>query len=384
MANYRDDETSGIVASESYTAGWGLILQDVAITATAFMLATGGVFSDNAIAGDSFQLFQSSGVEDVIHISEAWRLTGARSQQVTDTAVGSDTLQVSALALVEDGATAQDAIEDRRNASVVEHVTVSDLLTDTKHSSRQMTDNLKVTDVFSTVTRKQVEDSAIASDSVVSRSVVKARIEETATASDSIDNSSQHGERLFDVAISGDAFKHHLSAKYQWADTAYAEDALQGEGTSSAWTANLSGYAVSRYSPYAFSSIAVVDGVLYGTRFSGVYRLDGVGSTEIVTAMLKTPSLDLSGDTLCYPNSVYLSYKTDGAVSLNVATSQSGQWGDYDYELPTEMADEMTTGRITLGRGLRGRYYRITLTTEATHFSAVELLATLDKSTRRI
>ncbi|MFZ4537186.1 hypothetical protein [Propionivibrio sp.] len=384
MPNYRDDETSGAVASEVYTSRLGMWLQDTARAVATVVIATSFTFSDSATAKDAMtdgSLLRSS---DTATVSETYLTLAALRQNITDTGSAKDSLAVFQRTQVTDGAIAGDAITGLVTSRLTDSATASDTLTHAKRSMRQIAETATASDLVTTITRQQVSEAASASDIAVSFSTIRIRITDTAMAQDSLSETSLQSATMTERATASDSLWQHLSASTRWTDSAYASDELSGVGVGGAWTANVDKFATSRYYPYDFTSLAVINGTLYGTCPRGVFRLDDPASTEIIKTQLVTPSLDLSTGALVIPRSVYLAYACDGEVAMNVATEQSGQAIDFDYTLPAELADTTTTGRITLGRGLRGRYYRFTLRTEGVRFNAAEMRVALDELKRKI
>jgi hypothetical protein len=139
------------------------------------------------------------------------------------------------------------------------------------------------------------------------------------------------------------------------------DEALQpGADVGQAWTAPTSGWATSRYAPFTFNSLAVIDGVAYALGADGVYALDGKG--ELIEAQVRTGMVDMTGGVLCHPLQSLINYELVGSAWLDVWQTQGGEQAErYTYPLPVEPANVPTTGRFTLGRGLRGRNFQYAL-----------------------
>lgn len=384
MANYRDDEVSTAVVSETYSAWLGVRLQDVATAATVLVLAVGMQVTDTATAGEAFQEHQFTGVADTALISESMVTHGALRQQVIELGVADDALLVSHSEYLDDTATVSDSLTEQRLMVLTDTVQISEQLTEAFYTSRQITDAAKVSEQWLTVARQDLLDSVVVSDSLQDVLRVSDKLTDVATVTDSVLELANTGTRLTDSLTISDSLQHHLAAHNELTDAAFASDELRGDGVGQAWTANVKGFATSRYYPYDFTSLAVVRGVLYGTRADGIYRLDGVGSSEVIETVLQSASMDLGGDALTVPRYVYLGYESDSEVSLDVSTEQSGNEQSFAYTLPAETAGSATTGRFTLGRGLRGRYYSFKLSTTGNKFRAIEMYAVCDNKKRRV
>ena len=138
------------------------------------------------------------------------------------------------------------------------------------------------------------------------------------------------------------------------------DEVLQTGDYGQAWTASTDSWAMSRFAPFTFTSLAMIDGVAYGCNGQGVFALDG--DAEAMTAELRTGALDMTGGVLCHPLEAHVEYELRGAAQFCVTTTQSGMPMTYAYPLngrPT--ADALTNARAEFGRGLRGRHFAYTL-----------------------
>lgn len=138
------------------------------------------------------------------------------------------------------------------------------------------------------------------------------------------------------------------------------DEVLQTGDYGQAWTASTDSWAMSRFAPFTFTSLAMIDGVAYGCNGQGVFALDG--DAEAMTAELRTGALDMTGGVLCHPLEAHIEYELRGAAQFCVTTTQSGMPMTYAYPLngrPT--AGALTNARAEFGRGLRGRHFAYTL-----------------------
>ncbi|OTI78724.1 hypothetical protein CAZ09_18365 [Pseudomonas aeruginosa] len=178
----------------------------------------------------------------------------------------------------------------------------------------------------------------------------------------------------------------HLVARDLVSDAVVIEDITVGgdQDGGQAWTANVDSWAMSRYAPYTFRSLAVIDGRLYGIAEDGVYALDG--DSQPVAGRIATGKLDIGQGALVHPHSAYLEYAldADGTVALDVTTTQSGSAATYSYPLESEPADELTNGRFKFGRGLRGRHFAFTLRLTGRHGYINDLSVESAPTNRRV
>lgn len=137
---------------------------------------------------------------------------------------------------------------------------------------------------------------------------------------------------------------------------AFTDDARQHDDVGQAWTASMSEWAMSRFAPFTFTGIAVIDGTVYLTSQQGVFALDS--KKEDIEAELQTGALDMTGNELARPVSAYLEYELDGSASFGVTQTQTGTKASYEYDLAGRpQAGTLTNARAQFGRGLRGRHF---------------------------
>lgn len=249
---------------------------------------------------------------------------------------------------------------------VTETAKVSDFTKGTKNSTQEIIDEARASDKTSVKLIEVVESEALAKDEVIGLARAHIFIQDSAIASDET-TGHVDGTDLKPVADSAKALSEtwgHLHAFNLIKETIVAEDsALSTDGAiGQAWTANADNWAMSRYEPYTFHSIAVIDGMAYGVADDGVYQLsEGV---EEIEGTITTGKIDLGGGALIHPVSAYLEYELEGKASMEVSTTQLGVEQKYTYPLSPKVANELTNGRFIFGRGLRGRHFGFTLKVE--------------------
>jgi len=178
-----------------------------------------------------------------------------------------------------------------------------------------------------------------------------------------------------------DETRLHIEARLGVTEEAVIESCLSAGAEAMAWTANVSSWATSRYLPYDFDSIAVIDGHLYGTAKDGIYRLDDSEATEEIHAMIRTGQIDVSLDVLARLESVYCLYEARADITLAVEQTQAGDRERYEYDLPDKDASVITTNRWVLGKGLKGRTFTFELNAigEKANFLELDILAQAGK-----
>ena len=233
----------------------------------------------------------------------------------------------------------------------------------------------------SVVVPESVEDPLkyYLNNTVRSRALIDA-----AVISDTVLDSIIQNAVIMDSLSITDEVIDKLDAMVLIIDGAVIEDSVisSGGAQGQAWTANVDSWAMSRYNPYNYNRLVVINGVLYGEADDGIYRLDQ--EVDAVTAIVKTGKMDLSGGQLTHPASAYLEYELNGGASMTVHSTQKGIEQQYTYILPSELANELTNGRFIFGRGLRGRHFAFELIMIGTHGHVNDLSIEHMPTSRRV
>lgn len=121
------------------------------------------------------------------------------------------------------------------------------------------------------------------------------------------------------------------------------------DGAEAAWAVNTDTGGSTRYEHYAFNSFAVIDGVAYGARNDGLYRLDGNDDDGLpIQAMVSFGRQSFGTTALKRVTNAYLGVASTGRLFLKVLADGA------DYTYATRGASEhLMTQRVDVGRGLR-------------------------------
>lgn len=344
-----------------------------------------------------------------VSIDAATVLDSVTSQRVahvlaSDSAKISDTFSEVQAVLVVDGTTLADSYSDKLRA--VQYITDTATITDSLAGNVLVlsTDTAKVSDDFigQRIARSVVQDSAKASDDLVykrleiiadsaavtdsasSRIHALNIITDTALISDTVLDKIIQASLITDTATVSDSVINRLAADVSWQDTIVVQDEVVNTGgyQGQTWTAGMDSWAMSRYQPYNYNRLVVIDNVLYGEADEGIYRLD-VEAAPVV-AQVKTGKIDLGQGQLTHPSAAYLEYELIGQASMTVHSTQKGLEQQYTYVLPSDLADELTNGRFIFGRGLRGRHFSFDLTMVGTHGYINDLSIDHQPTSRRV
>jgi hypothetical protein len=127
---------------------------------------------------------------------------------------------------------------------------------------------------------------------------------------------------------------------------------------------NAETHGFSQYDNYAFNSIAVFGGQLYGANTDGLYLLDGEDDDGDEIAWRIRTGLDKFNSSLMKGlDSAYLGYTATGRVALKcIVVNHAGDKIVHWYELTGLDKEASSPGKIQIGRGLKSVYWGFELT----------------------
>jgi hypothetical protein len=123
------------------------------------------------------------------------------------------------------------------------------------------------------------------------------------------------------------------------------------------WVVNTDLQASTRYENYAFNSFAVINGVYYGAKADGLYRLDGDDDNgDPIQAMISMGKMDFGTNLKKSLTNVYVGTSSSGKLFLKVLVD--GQ--EYTYSARAS-SESMKVQRFDTGRGIRANYLEFEL-----------------------
>lgn len=324
---------------------------------------------DSAQAGDetTSQRHVVSVIKDSAKASDG--VTAVIKDTLNDSAGTTDSAvdKLRGVQLVSDQAIASDALIDSTAYLVIDSTKAYDQVYDKRYVATDVFESARASDALIFKRTDIIDDSAGATDSTAGKWQSRTTLIDTAVISDTVLDSIIQNIVVTDSAAITDEVIDKLDARVLIIDGAVIEDSVLSSGGAQgqAWTANVDSWAMSRYNPYNYNRLVVINGVLYGEADDGIYRLDQ--EVDAVTAIVKTGKMDLGRGQLTHPASAYLEYELNGGASMTVHSTQKGIEQQYTYLLPSEVANELTNGRFIFGRGLRGRHFAFELIMIGTH-----------------
>ena len=317
----------------------------------------------------------SAFITDTMHIADTPLAKVTTSAKVTDTVkVLDSTLNtVRQFVGVEESVQISDAISDRTLGFVTDTIGIADDATTVRRTSIRLVDGVVISDSANILTKIQLDESFKLNDSMSLHVRANGRISDAMVIADSVDDHpSVIRQFVEDSIFVADVVTSQLTAVSRPTDVIFIEDFAKSGVAGAAWTSNVDSWAMSRYADYQFNQLVTIDGRLYGVNDDGVYLME---DDNIIDAQLKTGKIDLSGGRLVHPLAAFLEYELQGQLTVDVTTTQSGTAQTYNYRLPSELANELTNGRVQFGRGLRGRHFSfgVNITASKAHVNALRI-----------
>lgn len=382
MSSYRDDVNEIGVASD---ATWIRVLSALESTARArdaqfhrlHLLTT-----ENARVSEQLTERVVALTTETARVSEQWAVSVRARNTVTEKARARDTLHSRYRTLIEESGHGYEDLAAATRMTVVERAHGADEVHGQRRASQLVSESAKARDLLVMLQRTLVEESAIAADAVLAKLRRRDMVLDSARALDEvIDATKARPALLVEHAHVLDELFGRLHGRDLVGDTPAIgwDEILPLDGViGQAWTADAGAWAMSRYAPFGFTGLAVIDDVVYATAPDGVYALDG--DSELIHAELRTGLMDMTGDVLALPVESLIEYElsSGGKAWVDVTETQSGQPQTYSYPLDGRpQADVLTNARFEFGRGLRGRHfsYALRLEGERAHINDWTVLA---------
>jgi len=386
MSDYRDDTQETAVASSAVWIGLSSLTEGLARASSALMFGLLVLHADGAVASDA--VLDHAGYMVVEHASASDRVIDARASThlISEQARAADRVLERLRVLHADSAQAADLVLDRVAAVVSEHAAITDEVIAHRHAGSQIIELARAHDAAPSFGRALTIDVAEAGDWSGGRLHAAVLAVDSAALADEAMDARGSGSQApaADQAHIASEVLDHLHAAVLVSDAALAADQViqQGAATGQAWTANADTWAMSRWAPLQFTGLVVIDGQLFGLSDAGVHAVD---TPQPQAAVLATAPVDVGKGMLVHPLQAFLEYQLeDGAASMDVTTTQSGQAATYSYPLEAEPAAALTNGRFRFGRGLRGRHFSFTLRLNAKRGHINDLSVNAAPTKRRV
>lgn len=385
MSNYRDDMQETAIASSSTWMGLRSLTESLAkITATS-IFTLGVMHAEQAIASDEVIDRKLHVVTETATASSRVVDAGHAQILVTEKAKLSERFTHRVGVSHCDTARIADYVFESQGSMLADQAAIKDEVIGSRTAYTLVTEQARVSDFSGQATADTVADHARITAEISDQLRASELVSDTARVTDHAQGTGTASVTpIVETATAQDEVIGTLIAADTVNDWMLIDARLLGEGSEAgaAWTACVDNWAMSRYAPYTFNRLVVIDGALYGEASDGVYALSG--GNEAVEAKVTTGRIDLSGGSHTRPVAAYMEYALSGTAEMDVTTTQSGSPATYTYGLPPEQADHLTNGRIQFGRGLVGRHFTFELRLSGRHGCINDLSIQTAQGRRRI
>lgn len=386
MAIYRDDALDSLYLSDSTWAWMKAIAEDQVVFSDSNLSRIKVHLEDSfSLADEITQTGAISTAVDGFNLSD--QITGQRIVRslLSDQVNLFDTAYRFTAENIEDQFTLDDFTRSTTLALSTDSIHFVESVSGQRYARILSNDQFKLTDLANTVAAEQVIDSILLGDFTQDKLRAQSYLIDSISFADQDLSSVQLHSHAIDTLQLGDSTQSKLTGRTDSNDYFSIYDELKDSKVyGQAWTANTNTWAMSRYMPYNFDGLSVINGKLYGWNDQGVYMVDQ--ASHLIHGLIETGKLDF-GDSLVHPTAAYLEYEMSGQdkqLSIAVTSTQSGKPATYSYMLPNEQADHLTNGRVLFGRGLRGRHFSFAISIAATSAKINALSMDFTKTTRRI
>jgi hypothetical protein len=229
---------------------------------------------------------------------------------------------------------------------------------------------------------EQIGESAAVADTVAERVAAVQRVLDTATGADSTTSYLIALRDVTEVVTGNDtvALWQSLNAYLEEGAEVFVSLRIDGE-VYTGWVLNTKNNAVSEYQGLRFNSTARIGNRYFGATDTGIYEMTGTkdAGADIAT-YIQTGLMDFGSSLEKSVPYAYLGCDAEGRVALGVSVSEKASVRQYWYEVTSDN-EAVNNLKIPIGKGLKGRYWKFEIASDALQsFDAVTLLpATLSR-----
>lgn len=361
MSSYRDDVNETLVLTDAPRSGLWSSPEDTVRFADATQYGMRSLPAEEVRILESWREAVGRRQDDALELGDQLLHRVSKRTRLTDSIRLRDAWRWKALTSLLDTLVLDDATASSTFSRTGEGLGLSDQFTGRRRVRSFVEDSITLGDRQTRLQREQVQDSVVLAE--VAKGAMHARnwvLEALALSADPQADYTT-GEHVMERLRITDEVVGLLRASNRVDERVLLWDEVQQSGEfGQAWTTSMDDWAMSRFAPFTFTSLAVIDGVLYGCNSQGVFALDG--DSEIMTAELRTGALDMTGGVLAHPLEAHIEYELRGTATFDVTATQTGTPATYSYPLNARpVANALTNARAVFGRGLRGRHFAYTL-----------------------
>ena len=361
MSSYRDDVNETLVLEDVPRTGQRSRPEDTVRFADATQYALRGVPEDDILLVETWREAVGRRQDEALELADQLSHRVTKRTRITDSIRLRDAWRWKALTSLLDTVVLHDATASSTFSRTGEGLGLSDQFTGQRRVRSFVEDTITLGDRQTRLQREQVQDSVVLAEAAKGALHARNWVLEALALSADPQADYTTGAHVVERLRITDEVVGLLRANNRVDERVLLwDEVLQTGDYGQAWTASTDSWAMSRFAPFTLTSLAVIDGVLCGCNSQGVFALDG--SSETMTAELRTGAMDMTGGVLAHPLEAHIEYELRGTATFDVTTTQAGTPTTFSYPLnarPT--ANALTNARAVFGRGLRGRHFAYTL-----------------------
>lgn len=279
---------------------------------------------------------------------------------------------------VEQRASGTQLIEDALSLSVMSERT--------SVSRSEQQDTIRLSDAISAGGQSLIEDVIEVADQV--RSAASHSVDDQiAFSDDHTQGAVRAGDTLEDGFSLSDATDLQVVRFDAVSDAlTFSDEAFYKNPGAIAWLMNTETAAAYWYSNWQFSDMVQVGDVVLAVGPEGLCVIGGnTDAGEVIDAVLKYGFMDFGTEQKKRLPEIVFGYAADTPMAVEVETYGQG-YPAFEYRIsPQRQSQQPTNGRLTPGKALNARYWRIAVhNTDGGAFSVNSITATVAESARRL
>ena len=304
--------------------------------------------------------------------------------------------EIHTIELLESEAVAEDEVELSGSTLLLGEAVADSEVLPSSSTFRDLLDSVAVADdaALPYIMADLLNNEAIADDSLV-LTAEETLLSEAVAEGDALPSTSS-GALLVSEAVADDELSVQVQSWAMVEEIAVADDqVLMKQAGLVAWVMNTSTGAVSWYDNWAFTSMATVGGKVFAAGPEGLSVVGGdADGQDAIDARIDFGWQEFGGygrDGQPKPDhykkrvsALWFGYHADNVMTATVET-YGGQHAPQSYTMPVRSAAQPRNNRITPGRGLSSRYWRISVNNNnGGDFELHSIAAETVTSTRRL
>lgn len=222
----------------------------------------------------------------------------------------------------------------------------------------------------------QIGESGVAAATVVNQVAAVQRVLDSAAAVNATANYIVAFRSVAEVATGTDALTLWQSLTQLVAEGAdvFVRLNISGEVVTG-WVLNTQNNAASEYQGLAFNSLCKLGTRYFGATESGIYEMTGTKDAGLdIATYIQTGLMDFGSSLEKSVPYAYLGCDAEGRVALGVSVSEKASVRQYWYEITSDN-EAVNNLKVPIGKGLKGRYWKFEIASDALQsFDAVTLL----------